>query len=61
MDTVTVYDMDRPWNLEVDYNRPLTDIALPVYHAGLLGLESTLNSILPIHTRDTDSSDTVNA
>jgi hypothetical protein len=53
--------MDRPWNINVDYNRSLTNIALPLYYAGLLGLESVLNSILPVGTSGTDLSDTVNA
>ncbi|KAJ6027441.1 NACHT nucleoside triphosphatase [Penicillium canescens] len=58
---IRLHDMDRPWNMNVHYNRPLTDMALPLYYAGLLGLESVLNSILPIDTTDANLSDTVNA
>ncbi|KAI3226148.1 hypothetical protein DTO012A9_9154 [Penicillium roqueforti] len=58
---IRLHDMDRPWNMNVDYNRPFANIALPLYYAALLGLESVLSSIFLIDTRDADSSDTVNA
>lgn len=52
--------MDRPSNIDVDYGRSVTDIGSPLYYAGLLGLESVVNSFLPIGTRDADSSYSVN-
>lgn len=58
---VRLHDIDRPGNMNADYNRPLTDMASPLYYAGLLGLESVLDCILPIRTRDAGSSPTVNA
>ncbi|KAL2859852.1 ankyrin repeat domain-containing protein [Aspergillus lucknowensis] len=58
---IRLHDMDRPWNMHVDYNRPIADMALPLYYAGLLGLECVLNSILPIGTKNAASSNTVNA
>ena len=58
---IKLYDIDRPWRMDVDYNRPLTDMALPLYYAALLGLESVMHSVLPIETRDADASDAVNA
>ena len=58
---IKLYDIDRPWRVDVNYNRPLTDMALPLYYAALLGLESVMHSVLPIETRDADASDAVNA
>ncbi|KAJ5099403.1 hypothetical protein N7532_006404 [Penicillium argentinense] len=57
---IRLHDMDRPWDMSVGYNRLVTDMALPLYYAALLGLESVLNSILAIATRDRGSSETVN-
>jgi hypothetical protein len=34
---IRLHDMDRPWNMNVDYNRPFANIALPLYYAALLG------------------------
>ncbi|KAJ5665326.1 NACHT nucleoside triphosphatase [Penicillium maclennaniae] len=58
---IRLHDIERLWNMNVDYNRPLTDIASPLYYAALLGLEFVLNSILTIGTRNTDVSVIVDA
>ncbi|OGE48611.1 hypothetical protein PENARI_c027G02139 [Penicillium arizonense] len=47
---IRLHDMDRPWNKKVDYDRPATDIASPLYYAARLGLESVLKSILATGT-----------
>jgi ankyrin repeat protein len=57
---IRLHDKDRPY-MEVGYNRPITDMALPLYYAAFLGLESVLNSILQRDTTDGGSSNAVNA
>ena len=56
---VQLYDIDRSWETEVTHL--MADSASPLYYAALLGLESVLNGILPIDTRDADLLKTVNA
>ncbi|KAJ6069108.1 NACHT nucleoside triphosphatase [Penicillium canescens] len=56
---VRLYDIDHCW--ESGAKLLLADKASPLYYAALLGLESVLNSILQIDTRDADPLKTVNA
>ncbi|GES56885.1 hypothetical protein ATETN484_0001009000 [Aspergillus terreus] len=58
---IRLHDMDRPRHKEPDYDRPMTEIAPPVYYAALLGLEFVLNSILRIYTENSRLSAIVNA
>ena len=39
---VKLHDMDKPWENRVNFSRPLSTIATPVYYASLLGLDQTL-------------------
>lgn len=57
---IRLHDMDSEWTMFLDRNRPIADMASPQSYAAMLGLESVLNSILPIGARDADSSETVN-
>ncbi|KAJ5155715.1 hypothetical protein N7492_008518 [Penicillium capsulatum] len=56
---IRLHDLDGPWKNDV--NRSLADIPLPLYYAGLLGLEFVLNRILPVDTGDSRLAETVNA
>ncbi|CAG8079967.1 unnamed protein product [Penicillium nalgiovense] len=56
---IRLHDVDRPW--EKDTTRAIADMALPLYYAALLGLESVLNSLLAIGTSDASLTKIVNA
>jgi ankyrin repeat protein len=58
---IRLHDMDHPRMIFEDYDRPTVIRASPVYYAALLGLDSVLDSILAIRTRDASVSDMVNA
>ncbi|KAJ6125836.1 hypothetical protein N7471_010329 [Penicillium samsonianum] len=57
---VKLHDIDRRWNTGIWFERGVDDIPSPIYYAALLGLESTLKSILAVCERDMNPLDTVN-
>ena len=58
---IRLHDIDVGFEASQDFHRPIVEIAAPLYYAALLGLELVLNSVLPIDTRDSEPSETVNA
>ncbi|KAL4769179.1 hypothetical protein BDW60DRAFT_210265 [Aspergillus nidulans var. acristatus] len=40
---IRLHDMDRPWETDVNHDRPITEKASPLYYAAMLALEFILN------------------
>lgn len=56
-----LYQIDRPWNMNVNFEGSVDDIASPIYYASFLGLEITLRGILVTYGKSPGLSDTVNS
>ncbi|KAJ5601798.1 hypothetical protein N7510_011332 [Penicillium lagena] len=57
---IRLFDVDFPWDTTPEFQRPIKNVASPLYYASLLGLESIVNNITAVAVGDGSITDIVN-